>query len=177
MSYVGCVRRDGRRTRLGPTYDDDGTFHAVSLFRVAGTLVAYQRTDADLGRSPFWAGRILVRDLTARGAPRRLTAGAVRGVAYAEEQPGDGVRDLVLDTAGDLAWIIQNPYALPNPPPGNYRNTRSAEVYLARRDGPPILLDQGAAIIHKSLTRNACTVFWTHGDTRRTARLCPQPTR
>ena len=172
-SYVGCVRRSGRRTRLGPTLDADGTLHLVDRFRVAGSLVAYQRTDAGLGRSPLWAGRIVVRDLIARGTPRRLTAGAVRGMAYAEQQPGDGVRDLVLDAAGDLAWIIQNPYALLDPPPGNYRDTRSVEVYLARRDGAPVLLDQGAAIVPTSLSRKRCTISWTHGAVRRTARLCP----
>lgn len=170
--YYACLRRSGRTTRLGPRYTSDYVYFP-KRFRVAGTLVAYTRARVVVGRGSQAERRILVRDLASNRLVRQLIAGEHRGAAYNDPDANDGVRDLVVDAAGDVAWIVQNPNALPNPPPGNYTSTRATELYVGKRDSTPVLVDQGAGIVQTSLSRDACTISWIHDSAGRSMRFCP----
>ena len=104
---------------------------------------------------------------------QQLIAGEHRGAAYNDPDANDGVRDLVVDAAGDVAWIVQNPNALANPPPGNYTSTRATELYVAKRDSTPVPVDQGAGIVQTSLSRDGCAISWIHDSAARSMRFCP----
>lgn len=169
--YYACLRSSGRTTKLGPR-DRGDVIYVVSRFRIAGTHVAYQRTRVALGSGSLWSGHIVVRDLARKLPVRWLDPAPFRGAAYLDPDPKDGLRDLTVDAAGDVAWIVQNPTALPPPPPGDYSDTRTTEVYVARRDQAPMLLDQGDTIAATSMTRTGCAISWMHDALRRNATLC-----
>jgi hypothetical protein len=172
--YYACLRRTGRKTRLGPRTMPD-SFEVPKRFRLAGHVLAYTSVRATLGGPSDSEQRILVHDLARRRVLRRLPAGEIRGAANIDPDGHDGVRDLVVDSKGDVAWIVQNPNALPNPPPGTFTSTRTTEVYAAARKDIPRLLDQGDDIGQTSLARTGCTITWAHASSLRSARLCPAP--
>jgi hypothetical protein len=171
--YYGCLRRTGRKTVLNQGSAQQFAY-ALQRFRLAGDLVAYELSRFREGGSSTQPDRtIVVRDLSTGRQIRRVAAAVTRGAAFAEPVEGDGVRDLVLTSEGDLAWIVQNPFAIAPPEPNVNTSSRSTEVYVAPRTTAPRLLDQGDGINQTSLTRERCTVSWTNARSRRTARVCP----
>lgn len=172
--YYGCSRQSGRKTLLSQEPSGE-SFYGVGRFRVAGTLVAYERVKiTGISRSSNAERRIFVRDLRTARIVRRLDPGEFRGAAFAEPEPKDGVRDLVLSSKGDVAWIVQNPFAVTPPEPNVNTSSRSTEVYAAPRGESPTLLDQGDAVTQTSLTRTGCLIFWRNGTADRSASVCPQ---
>lgn len=98
------------------------------------------------------ADRVLVvRSLRSGRELRRLPEGETRGAAFIEYERRDGIRDMVLTAAGDVAWIVQNPVALAPAQPNVNTSSRTTEVYAASRGAAPVLLDQGAGISQTSL--------------------------
>lgn len=169
--YYACDRRTGRKTHLSRRYTSDFVY-TLSRFRFAGGLIAYQRSAIRLGTEE--PDRVLViRSLRDGRQVRRLAEGKKRGAAFIEYERRDGIRDMVLTAAGDIAWIVQNPFALAPPQPNVNTSSRTTEAYAASRGAAPMLLDQGRAISQTSLTRRSCIITWSHGGIQRSARLCP----
>lgn len=171
--YYGCHRRSGRKTLLSQEPSGD-IVYSVGRFRLAGALAAYERVKSTgISRGAHPERQIFVRDLVTARISRRLQTGEVRGAAFAEPEPKDGVRDLVVSWKGDVAWIVHNPFALRPPEPNVNRSSRTTEVYVAPRGEAPRLLDQGDGIADTSLTRSGCAISWVRDGARRQDTLCP----
>lgn len=170
--YYACFRETGRTVRLGRSQTFDYTY-TLDRFTVAGQLLAYQRTRSGLGRGEQPSRLIVVRDLRSGRRVRELSTGQIRGSAFSESAPGDGVRDLELTSRADVAWIVQNPFGRQVPQPNTNISSRITEVYRAPRNQGLTLLDQGDTIAKASLRRNGCTIIWVNADDTRTAEICP----
>ena len=176
-TYI-CDRESGRRTLVAATAARRGALIFASRFRINGKRVAYAegRLGADdLSRASVPRRRILVRNARSGRVVRTLDAAAVRGCAFCEPQPDDGVRDLELTRAGDLAWIIQNPFAIAPPQPNVNTSSRSVEVYVAPAGQAPRSVDLGDDI-RPTMRRRGCSVSWLHGAAARSARICTPAT-
>lgn len=168
--YYVCDRSVGRSLLLSRQYVGVAVYK-LNRVRFAGHLIAYQRSviEADSPEADP-ALTVVVRDIRTGRQKRSLPAAEARTQATVEYDPRDEIRDLVLTSRGDLAWIIQNSRALPSPA----SSTRSTEVYVAPRDArTSTLVDQGDGIVHTSLTSARCVVRWTKDGTVHQARLCP----
>lgn len=176
-TYI-CDRRAGHKTLVAGTAARRGAFILASRFRINGRLVAYAeerlRVD-DLSRTSVPRRRILVRDARSGSVVRALDAAAVRGCAFCEPEPDDGVHDLELTRAGDLAWIVQNPVAVAPPKPNVNTSSRSVEVYVAPAGHAPQSVDLGDDI-RPTMRRRGCFVSWLHGAAVRIARICTPAT-
>lgn len=172
-NYYICSRRSGRKTRIGANRGSVST--ALRRFRLNGDLVAYEqtRTEEDFSEEGSGQRTVVLRSARSGRTLRSLPALVVRGAAFAEAEPDDGVRDLVVSAMGDLAWIVRNPNAIKPPEPNVNTSSRSTEVYTAPRGSAPTLLDQSDAIRQTSLRRRGCTISWLHGPTSRSGRVCP----
>ena len=98
---------------------------------------------------------LVIRSLRDGRQVRRLAEGEKRGAAFSEYERRDGIRDMVLTAAGDVAWIVQNPFALAPAQPNVNTSSHTTEVYAASRGAAPMLLDQGRGISQTSLTRRS----------------------
>ena len=176
-TYI-CDRPSGRRTLVAGSAARRGAFIFATRFRINGRLVAYAegrlRAD-DLSRTSVPRQRIMVRNARSGGVVRALAAAAIRGCAFCEPEPDDGVRDLELTRAGDLAWIVQNPFAIAPPEPNVNTSSRSVEVYVAPAGHAPRSVDLGDDI-RATMRRRGCFVSWLHGAAVRTARICTPAT-
>lgn len=169
--YYACLRRTGRRVRLGRSQTVDYTYR-LDRFTVAGQLLAYQRTRSGLGRGEQPSRSILVRDLRSGRRVRQLPIGEFRASAFSEAEAGDGVRDLELSSRADVAWIVQNPFGRQVPAPNINISSRIIEVYKAPRDQGLTLLDQGDTIAKTSLRRSGCMITWVNANVIRAAEIC-----
>lgn len=159
-SFYGCLRRTGRRTRLGPPGSDLDQYF-LGRFRLRGDVVAFalgriERVDRDVPQ-PF-SEQIVVRDLGERRRPVRYEGQDRRGPYVEGKRPG--VSDLVVDRRGRVAWIVRNPYG----------NPTQVEVYKQDSHGRA-LLDSGDGIDRASLQLRDGQLSWTNGGSTRTAPL------
>lgn len=168
--YYACRHATGRKVQLSRRYTRD-LVYTLSRFRFAGSLIAYERSAVREGTEQE-DRVIVVRSLRTGRQMRRLREGEKRGAAFIEHERRDGVRDIVLTAAGDVAWIVQNPFALAPPQPNVNTTSRTTEVYAASQGRPPVVLDQGPAIAQTSLVKRGCSISWSNGGQGRSARLC-----
>ena len=142
QDVVYACLRDGRRRLIG-AQEEDGT--GEYIFRLSGRYVA---TDA----------LTCVRGLdgTASLEVRDLQSGRVVRAAQVDDD-ANVIRDLVLTTKGDVAWIRSN---------GTVRHVLKLDA-----PGPPVVLDAGNDIALSSLARAGTTLYWTPADGPRTGQL------
>lgn len=168
--YYVCDRSVGRSLLLSRQYVGVALYR-LSRVRFAGHLIAYQRSviEADSPEAdPLLT--VVVRDIRTGRQQRSLPAAEARTQVTVEYDARDEVRDLVLTSRGDIAWIVQNSRAFPPP----VSSTRASEVYVAPRDArTPTLVDQGDGIVQTSLSSARCVVRWTKDGAVHRSRLCP----
>jgi hypothetical protein len=139
---VYACLRDGRRRLIG-AQEEDGS--GEYIFRLAGSYVAADALTCVRGL-----------DCTASLEVRDLRSGRVVRAAQVDDD-ANGIRDLVLTSKGEVAWIRSN---------GIVR-----QVLKLDAPGPPVVLDEGNDIAFYSLARAGTTLYWTRADGPRTGQL------
>ncbi len=164
VAFFVCPRATSQRKLLGPFPGSFGDLDLVDLdrFRLSDRYVAYQYKHVP------WRERtrftVVVRD----GRTGKLLRRAEAFEAVGPRRPSssrDGVRDLVVNDAGQVAWIVQNPTA----------EKYLQEVRSLAADGSQVILDQGNAIKPDSLSldTDGRTITWTKAGRRKSGSLPP----
>jgi hypothetical protein len=157
-AFRTCLHRPVRDMRLvAPAVQEFNTIKSsLGPFALASRRVAYgwNLESTDTNR----AG-VLVRNLQNRRELRRAPALNCSRCAWEE------VRDIGIDSVGDVAWIGEGWLGSPVFGPGEFRQVESYDSEGVH------LLDEGLAIDRKSLVVRGRHVSWKHGAELRTATL------
>lgn len=157
-----CDQRTGKKVSLGPRPSNDAMV-LLGGYALSRNFVAYQVLKVPNSRFGTKSYSLVLRrspsaTLVWRTKPFDTAGSPVRGPAG-----DDGIKALVVDDAGRLAWIARNPY---NP---RYR----FEVRRVEADGALTVLDEGNEIETDSLELGATpgVIAWRKAGKRKTARL------
>jgi len=142
----------GHMTLLAPTQLNRHT--SLARFLLAGHVAGYLETQfgVDAGTT-----KLVVVDVGARRVLHAIEAGSYvdAGLIFRE-----AVVRFVLTSRGSVAWSVTRE---------DHHQGAVASVYAAPREGPPSLLDSGAAIEAGSLSLTGVTLSWTDGGSPRAA--------
>ncbi len=160
-----CQYATGKKRLVGPKSQRNLDTESIRRFRLSGRFLAYERFFATFRGDPQFS--ILVRDTRTGRLIRRISA--AYNAAEVDETRGDaelrdGVRDLVMSTAGAVAWILHNPY------------TAGPRTQVHRFDGQgQTLVEASDSISETSLTLAGRTVSYLKGTRRKSFELAASP--
>lgn len=157
-----CDQRTGRKVSLGPRPSNDAMV-LLGRYALSRNFVAYQVLKVPNSRFGTKAYSVVLRRSPTAKFVWRTTPFDTTGSTVRDAAGDDGVKALVVDDIGRLAWIARNPF---NP---RYR----FEVRRVEADGRLTVLDEGDRIDTDSLELAATpgSIEWRKAGKRKTAKL------